>query len=31
MFFAREPSFLEAPIASTAPSVRVVIATACTT
>ena len=31
MFLARWPSFFEAPIASTAPSVSVVIATACTT
>ena len=31
MFLARWPSFFDAPIASTAPSVSVVIATECTT
>lgn len=31
MFLARWPSFLLAPIDSTAPRVSVVIATACTT
>ena len=31
MFLARWPSFFDAPIASTAASVNVVIETACTT
>jgi hypothetical protein len=31
MFFAREPSFFDAPICSTAPNVSVVMGTACTT
>ena len=31
MFLARWPSFFDAPISSTAPSVSVVIGTACTT